>query len=132
MSSQEILNVAQCFTSLNTIASNHPDECVKMMASELHKALITITGKNTNRIDNEGKSGMENANGRHNRNFKDDSKDFSEFEKAWHDLSDPLLPVRGHAILALSKLILARDPETIANKHKLLAIFQVRVLQHLL
>ncbi|XP_071523872.1 transport and Golgi organization protein 6 homolog isoform X2 [Panulirus ornatus] len=46
------------------------------------------------------------------------------FEEAMEDLFSPLLPIRGHAILTLGKLIQKRDKETLSHKEHLLSIFQ--------
>ncbi|ROT65785.1 Transmembrane and coiled-coil domain-containing protein 7 [Penaeus vannamei] len=48
----------------------------------------------------------------------------STYKEAMDDLFSPLLPVRGHSLLALGKLIEQRDPETLQHKDKLLTIFQ--------
>lgn len=45
--------------------------------------------------------------------------------KAIADVFDNLLPVRAHGIMELTKLIDAKDPETIANKSYIFCIFQV-------
>ncbi len=39
------------------------------------------------------------------------------------ELSDPLIPVRGHSLLQLSRLIEARNPKALSNIEKLLNIF---------
>lgn len=57
-----------------------------------------------------------------------DDKNLSEFEKAEADLADPLLPVRAHGIITLTKLIERRHPEVAVKKDFLLYIFQVRAL----
>lgn len=48
----------------------------------------------------------------------------SNFSTAMEDICSPLLPVRGHALLSLTKLVEARDLEAIASKKKLLALFE--------
>ncbi|XP_058804800.1 transport and Golgi organization protein 6 homolog [Phymastichus coffea] len=53
-----------------------------------------------------------------------DNKKMNEFDKALVDLVDPLLPVRGHGIITLTKLIESRHPETTLKKDLLLCIFQ--------
>lgn len=40
------------------------------------------------------------------------------------DLSDPLLPVRGHGLIALRRLVLARNPDADKNLQKILSIFR--------
>lgn len=59
-----------------------------------------------------------------------DGKKLSEFEKAVADLADPLLPVRAHGIIVLTKLIERRHPEVTLKKDFLLCVFQVRIFLH--
>lgn len=53
--------------------------------------------------------------------------EISSFDQALEDLCDPLLPIRGHALLILSKLIENSDPEACSQKQYLLSVAQ----QHL-
>lgn len=48
--------------------------------------------------------------------------------KAIADVFDNLLPVRAHGIIELTKLIDAKDLETISKKHYIFCLFQVRCL----
>lgn len=50
----------------------------------------------------------------------------SPYSKAIADVFDNLLPVRAHGIIELTKLIEAKDPETISKKHYVFCLFQVR------
>lgn len=50
----------------------------------------------------------------------------SEFDKALKDLTDPMLPVRGHGIIALTKLIETSNPDAIAKRDVLIYLFQVK------
>lgn len=45
-------------------------------------------------------------------------------EMALEDACDPLLPVRGHALVQLASLIQRRDPETLAKKDAVLCLFK--------
>lgn len=54
-----------------------------------------------------------------------DDKKFHKFEEAIRDLSDPLLPVRAHGIITLTKLIERKDPFAVARRAILLRLFQV-------
>ena len=54
-----------------------------------------------------------------------DKNDLSDFQKALADLADPLIPVRAHGIIELTKLIENRHPETEEYKNLLFSIFQV-------
>ncbi|XP_052758634.1 transport and Golgi organization protein 6 [Galleria mellonella] len=55
---------------------------------------------------------------------KDVDKSETEFSKAMSDVFDDLLPVRTHGMIALTKLINAKDPEAISKKHYLFCLFQ--------
>lgn len=57
-------------------------------------------------------------------NVSTDYKQTNKFEEAIRDLSDPLLPVRAHGLITLTKLIEAKDPVTVARKSILLRLFQ--------
>ncbi|KAK3858629.1 hypothetical protein Pcinc_035187 [Petrolisthes cinctipes] len=52
------------------------------------------------------------------------NKNESSYQEAMEDLFSPLLPVRGHALLALGKLLEKRDKETLAHSKQLFSIFQ--------
>lgn len=42
-------------------------------------------------------------------------------------LSDPLLPVRGHGLIALRRLVLSKHPDAQANFQRILTIFQTQL-----
>ncbi|XP_063951543.1 transport and Golgi organization protein 6 homolog [Lytechinus pictus] len=46
------------------------------------------------------------------------------FDEAIRDLTDPLLPVRGHGLIMLTRLLKEKDPRAIAESETLLAIFE--------
>ena len=52
----------------------------------------------------------------------------SSFHHALQDLKDPLLPVQGHGLITLAKLIEKRDPETMSNSSILLTIFRENLM----
>ena len=52
-----------------------------------------------------------------------EEKNADDFEKVLKDVTDPLLPVRAHALISLRKLVLAKDKVTLANFHRVLEIF---------
>ncbi|KFM81853.1 Transmembrane and coiled-coil domain-containing protein 7, partial [Stegodyphus mimosarum] len=52
------------------------------------------------------------------------NKKDSTFQAAMHDLKDSLVPVRGHGLISLGKLLQQRDAEAVHNKEQLLKIFQ--------
>jgi len=49
----------------------------------------------------------------------------SRCKQALFDVCDPLLPVRGHALLELAKLISCNDKEAQRHRNQILRIFQV-------
>ncbi|XP_060518577.1 transport and Golgi organization protein 6 homolog isoform X2 [Cylas formicarius] len=51
----------------------------------------------------------------------------TEFERALADICDPLLPVRGHGLMTMKKLIEKKDPQVVNRKHYVINILQ----QHL-
>ena len=46
------------------------------------------------------------------------------FQQALSDTCDPLVPVQGHGLISLTRLVAARDGETLSNAHQVLSIFQ--------
>ncbi|KAK2702613.1 transport and Golgi organization protein 6 homolog [Artemia franciscana] len=59
-------------------------------------------------------------------NKKDDESIKEGFKEALEYLNDPMIPVKGHGLILLSKLVQNKDTPTIENKEKLLNIFKVR------
>lgn len=51
------------------------------------------------------------------------------FQSAWDQLSDPLLPVQGHAILTLSQLLKSKNDKALKNRERLLKVF-LESLEH--
>lgn len=49
----------------------------------------------------------------------------NKFDEAIRDLADPLLPVRAHGLITLTKLIESKDPCAVARKGIVLRLFQV-------
>lgn len=48
-------------------------------------------------------------------------------ESALRDLNDPLLPVRAHGLIALRRLVLARDPHTMQHLTRVIEIFRTQL-----
>lgn len=120
-----------CLPALDNLGKLHPNESIKAMALELGIAIRThgATSCGKRNIASLEKS-IERIDVQDTPVVTDKAiPDISRFQEAWDNYCDPLLPVQGHGILALSKLIRARDPETIAHKEKLLEIFQ-KCLDH--
>lgn len=59
------------------------------------------------------------------RPYRAAGKELSELDKAIEDVCDPLLPVRGHGLMTLTKLVEKRDSHAIDRKQYILNIFQV-------
>ncbi len=53
-----------------------------------------------------------------------ESDSCTAFSKALDDVKDPLIPVKGHGLLALARLLQRRDPGTVANQEELLVLFR--------
>ena len=45
------------------------------------------------------------------------------YQQAVQEVSDPLLPVKGHGLVSLIKLIESKDEEALSNTHSLLSLF---------
>ena len=50
--------------------------------------------------------------------------DFIDFDKAFEQLCDPLLPVRGHALMRLATLLKSRDPKAFEKADILVKTFR--------
>merc|ERR1712059_247828 len=48
----------------------------------------------------------------------------SKYEAALYDVSDPLLPVQGHGLISLARLVEEKDQETLDNLDKVRLLFQ--------
>lgn len=48
----------------------------------------------------------------------------SELEQAMEEICDPLIPVRGHALITMGRLMKQRDPEAVSKQGMILKIFQ--------
>lgn len=60
----------------------------------------------------------------HEEDRVNSNKSEGSYQEAMEDLFSPLLPIRGHALLALGKLLERRDKETMAHSRQLFSIFQ--------
>lgn len=58
------------------------------------------------------------------QDLSEKSQSVTEFDRALQDLADPLLPVRAHGLMSLTKLIERNDPDVIAKKDIILCLFQ--------
>lgn len=65
--------------------------------------------------------------------YQDLSSSSNKFDEALRDLADPLLPVRAHGLVTLTKLIETKDPYAVARNAIILRLFQVTIsITHLL
>ena len=65
------------------------------------------------------------GNKRHPAGVENERKaQLSAFQAALVDLQDPLLPIQAHGLLALAKLVMARDTETLACSSSLTVVFK--------
>ena len=46
------------------------------------------------------------------------------FQQALKDTCDPLIPVQGHGLISLTRLVMDKDTETLSNAHQVLSVFQ--------
>lgn len=99
--------------SLEQLVKKHSLERIRNGADELRLAIQTRGFMFSKRSPNESpKSGKAD-----------------EFQSAWDQLSDPLLPVQGHAILTLSQLIKTKNEKALKNRERLLKVF-LESLEH--
>ena len=54
----------------------------------------------------------------------EDKTGMSAYEAALYDIKDPLVPVQGHGLIELTKLVNSKDPETIERMDTVMGIFQ--------
>ncbi|XP_076245856.1 transport and golgi organization 6 [Calliopsis andreniformis] len=92
-------------------------ECCKLpniptQLSLLIKELIEL-------IETQGRSER-----KHYQDLSVDRKPSNKFEEALRDLADPLLPVRAHGLIILTKLIENKDPCATARKGVILQLFK--------
>lgn len=91
---------------LEQLAKKHSLERIRSGADELRLAIQTRGFTFTKRTN----SGNDNSNA-------------NAFQTAWEQLSDPLLPVQGHAILTLSHLLKNKDEQALKKREVLLKVF---------
>lgn len=86
---------------------------VSMQLSLLTKELIQL-------IETQGRSER-----KYYQDLSVNHKTSNKFEEALKDLADPLLPVRAHGLITLTKLIDSMDPYATARKAVILQLFKV-------
>ncbi|XP_078383567.1 transport and Golgi organization protein 6 homolog [Oculina patagonica] len=133
--------VQDLLPSLEVLAEEHPSEKIQDMACDLRIAIATHGAVWSHRMDIAAKtlgentdtvkvdSGLAASKGKENTNLKEQTSSStqdetsSEFDKAFSQLCDPLLPVRGHAMMKLASLLSHRDPKAVQATDSLLKIF---------
>ena len=103
---------------LENIELNYPN--LAELASEL-RTKILVNDKSTWVISEEKD---ENEDQDNNKVQKNPYYNIEKLDKILKDLSDPLLPVRGHGLIALRRLVLAKDEDANLNFQKILSIFR--------
>ena len=58
---------------------------------------------------------------------KGESSSKDSFQQALRDMADPLVPVQGHGLISLTRLIAAKDKETLSNADQLLPLLKQRL-----
>ena len=99
------------------------------MAKELRICVATLGavkgGLPPKQLSNSHKTLIEEVIPSSEKNDSDPEADSgTPFQCALKEVQDPLIPVRGHGVQMLSKLIRSKDPETLENISKLLEIFR--------
>jgi len=103
---EEIILIYELEPELERIEMNYPD--LSELASEL-RTKILVNDKASWVVPDEVESRSESI---------------ESLQRILQELSDPLLPVRGHGLIALRRLVLARNKEADANLQKILSIFR--------
>ena len=91
--------------------------------TERHAKSSSTSDLPSNKRKEEGAYVKGNVSGKNQP--KSDTKKESRCKQALFDVCDPLLPVRGHALLELAKLISSCDKEAQRHRNQILRIFQV-------
>ena len=73
-----------------------------LIAPQIHVLTDRLKGLATNKAEEE----------------EEEEEKVSRFQEAMSNLSDALLPVRGHGLIELTKLLDEADPETVSNAAK--------------
>ncbi|XP_028405085.1 transport and Golgi organization protein 6 homolog [Dendronephthya gigantea] len=120
------------------IAESHVEEEIKEQANDLMVVILTKTNvlrekgnvshEKTNRLSDGTKIKGNNAVDKA-KEFNLEAEDFEgdsdlDFDTAFEQLCDPLLPVRGHALIRLGNLLKARDTKAVAKVDILVKTFR--------
>ena len=114
-------------TLLDKISQSYPVEELRAMAIELSVCLATlgaVKGDLSPRQPTLSHKPLIEEVGESIPESKPSSEVDTPFQCALKEVQDILLPVRGHGIQMLSKLVRSKDPETLENVPKLVTIFR--------
>jgi len=105
--------------SLDNIALQHGNPSSRTLANDL-KIFISTHGVVKPKVNQQ-------QNGNESKETDEDLSSESPYLSALKDLTDPLLPTRGHALIMLTKLLRHRNPYALKNHKSLLEIFECNV-----
>ncbi|XP_065934325.1 transport and Golgi organization protein 6 homolog isoform X2 [Magallana gigas] len=132
---------------LDTVSKVHSDLTVQEMASDLRIAIATHGAVWSDKLqkkvsktkdspepeDRKAKPLIEelsdktqscNISEKTDRSRERNNNKKSELEQAMEEICDPLIPVRGHALITMCRLMKQRDPEAVSKQGMILKIFQ--------
>ena len=125
--------------SLSTISDKYPDLELCKLAGDISVCIGTLgavwstemkecaasfkSGENQVYKNQNTKAKVFPINTSSSRNIKADDG-ISKLQASLQDLKDPMIPVRGQALMTLSKLVEVKDPEAMSNVSTLLEVFK--------
>merc|ERR1719510_1633386 len=123
------------------ILEDHADERISKISSQLYNLIATqgivveevkLLKENTKKIQEETEKlkakGQEiKEKQKEERKKKKTQENRSPYESALFDVSDPLVPVQGHGLITLARLLEDKDAETLENIEKVRLLFQANL-----
>lgn len=106
---------------LSLLTSNTKSKELRLLAEEAYEVIITHAAVKSKQTASCFSKEI-------NSRVTDKPTKPSSCDEALSEACDPLLPVRGHAIMQLGKLLAAGDRQAKAKKDQILCIFQVSLL----
>ncbi len=123
--------------TLDTISSEFPDDDICGLAGDLTVCIATLgavcpqdmhtylkTNKKKVRDEVYGSLGDKDAISEQPKDLTEQATELTSYQTALKQIKDPLIPVRGHALIALTQLVKSRDVETLRNAATLLQVFK--------
>ncbi|XP_062575035.1 transport and Golgi organization protein 6 homolog isoform X2 [Saccostrea cucullata] len=145
MSDKDWSDMSTLMPLLDEVSRVHADPSIQEMASDLRIAIATHgvvwseklkqknkdspnSGKSKTKPLIEELSSSETQPQQVNKNTENDRSKTkagqTALDQAMEEICDPLIPVRGHALITMCKLIKNKDPEALNKQENLLKIFQ--------